>query len=49
MFLLHSLRHPVGALDFRKKLLLHFIVVVFPILFSVALTARQARRSRGYP
>ncbi len=47
--LLHSLRHAVCALDFHRKLLLHLVVVVFPILFSVALTARQACRSRGYP
>jgi len=49
MLLLHSLWHPAGALDFRRKLLLHLVVVVFPILFSVALTTRQAHRSRGYP
>jgi len=46
--LLHNLGHPAGALDFRRKLLLHLVVVVFPIFFSVALTTRQARRSQGY-
>jgi len=47
--LLHSLWHLIGALDFRRKLMLHLVIVVFPILFSVALTVCQAHRSWGYP